>query len=1334
MNQLLIFATAMILTAIPLFAGPVSDHGDLQVLNKGGNYGYTICDESGNPYQLKGFSALDLKNWDTEWVVGHTIPNIVALTGSNAVRIAMYTYEASHGYMNQDAAGKALYRQKMKDLIQDAILSDIYILIDWHILNDPNPWSTEYYNEAYSFFTEIAQEYGVFDNLLFELGNEPLNVSFSNTIKPWAEHVLSGIRLYSDNLVTVGTPNWSQSVGDVINNQITTNLGRGILYNLHFYAATHDQWLRDAGNTARLNNVPLIISEFGTVDASGSGILDLAESARWLDWADTHNYSWFNWSLSVRNETSAALINNDLAGPWYPSDFSESGRWILQRLGQSFVDHTNIAYGKAAFMNSTHTTYYASKAVDGVVTGYNPELAHSLEGPAEWWMVDLGAAYTVTETQWFNRMDCCSNRMDSYTIQYSLNGSTWTDASVQSVEMAFPTIIPINASARYIRLLMNKEAYINFSEAQVFGSLTPLDEDNDGIVDGSDLCHGTIAGHSVNAHGCAQSQLDDDTDGVMNDGDMCPNTPVGSDVDASGCGIDSDNDGIFDGLDECPSTTEGELVNETGCSLTDDSDGDGVPNVEDQCPETPTGEYANSDGCSVAQLTPPSATYPASSDAGGPGVSGCTGSKNCSGMSGGVDLNGKTGYMLEVAGGDFGGTAKLFARISIPSSSRAMSLWLNNQFVYRISSNSSASPRPSGREFGPFTINLLPGANTLEFRDTEGTAEFDILNVRVEAVPIVFDADTDGVTDQDDQCPNTQPNNPVDAEGCDDNQRDSDDDGFLDRDDLCPNSPANAPVDTDGCADSERDTDRDGVIDLQDQCPNTQTNNPVDVNGCADNQRDNDSDGIMDSDDLCSNTPANATIDTDGCADSERDTDGDGVSDALDQCPGTVAGAFVDEHGCFTFSDEDGDGVADEFDQCLNTPTDEYTNNEGCSIAQLLVPSATYSASSDAGGPGVSGCTGSKNCSGMSGGVDLNGNTGYMLEVAGGDFGGTAELFARISIPSSSRAMSLWLNNQFVYRIASNSSASPRPSGREFGPFTINLLPGTNTVEFRDTEGTAEFDILNVRIEAVPIVFDADTDGVPDAEDSCPGTPTGATVDAVGCPLDEDSDGIFDGLDLCPGTVTTPIDIDGCAAEQKDTDNDGVNDAIDLCPSTDPDVAVDYVGCALPDTDGDGVIDASDLCPSTSTGASVNAAGCEIGPVIEAENFNAGTAFAPFEILSAGGVTFIEWPSTGSYAGTAGDAVTGQAHYTFTASQSNVTLFATVNCSSGANDSFYYKVVGKTNWAVQNNVHTAGFQELNVTTWNNLTPGQEYTLMILRREDGTKLDKFRLNGGMFTLN
>lgn len=111
---------------------------------------------------------------------------------------------------------------------------------------------------------------------------------------------------------------------------------------------------------------------------------------------------------------------------------------------------------------------------------------------------------------------------------------------------------------------------------------------------------------------------------------------------------------------------------------------------------------------------------------------------------------------------------------------------------------------------------------------------------------------------------------------------------------------------------------------------------------------------------------------------------------------------------------------------------------------------------------------------------------------------------------------------------------------------------------------------------------DADSDGVCDAADACPGFNDGD---------DEDGDAVPDGCDDCFGDDTTGDtdldgvcdDLDACVGDDGtgDSDSDGVCDSNDVCTGDD----------ATGDSDSDGVCDSDDQCPGGDDAADADGDG-----------------------------------------------------------------------------------------------------------------------------------------------
>ena len=291
----------------------VSYNGSLKIKNN------TLVNQYGEKVQLKGVSTHGLQ-WYGEFANEQNMKTLRDEWNSNLFRIAMYTNE--NGYIQNRNL-----KEKVKEIVNNAIKLDMYVIIDWHILSDGNP--NIYKEEAKEFFREMSTLYKNTPNVIFEICNEPNgNVFWDSDIKPYAEEIINIIRQNSQNIIIVGTGTWSQDIDKASLNPINDN---NTMYALHFYSGTHTDWLRNRAKET-LNKIPIFVSEWGVSDASGNGGVYLDEAKKWIDFMNENSLSWASWSLSNKNESSALLLPsapyNNIADQY----LSAAGKFIKQNM------------------------------------------------------------------------------------------------------------------------------------------------------------------------------------------------------------------------------------------------------------------------------------------------------------------------------------------------------------------------------------------------------------------------------------------------------------------------------------------------------------------------------------------------------------------------------------------------------------------------------------------------------------------------------------------------------------------------------------------------------------------------------------------------------------------------------------------------------------------------------------------------------------------------------------------------------------------------------------------------------------------------------------------
>ena len=294
---------------------PVSQHGKLSV------NGTNIVDKNGNIFQLKGISTHGLQ-WFPQYVNQEAFDYMRDEWKINTVRLAMYS-APNDGYTTD-------LHKLVSDGVEYAKNSGLYVIIDWHILSDGNPNINK--DSAINFFKEMSTKYKDYENVIYEICNEPNgDVQWERDVKPYAQEVITEIRKIDDDaIIIVGTPTWSQDVDVVAQSPITGF--ENIMYTLHFYSATHKEYLRQKAMTALNSGLPIFVSEFGICDASGNGNIDINEANQWIDFLNQNNISWICWNLSNKNESSAILKNTDKVTDWTEAELSDEGKWLVETL------------------------------------------------------------------------------------------------------------------------------------------------------------------------------------------------------------------------------------------------------------------------------------------------------------------------------------------------------------------------------------------------------------------------------------------------------------------------------------------------------------------------------------------------------------------------------------------------------------------------------------------------------------------------------------------------------------------------------------------------------------------------------------------------------------------------------------------------------------------------------------------------------------------------------------------------------------------------------------------------------------------------------------------
>ena len=301
---------------------PVQRNGRLRV------EGTQLVNQCGEPVQLKGTSSMWL-NWDGGDYA----------TNKNGLQYMrdhwnMSVFRAAMGVDPGPGQGGYLEapeenEEKIHTIVQNAIDLGVYVVIDWH-----DHHAEDHQAEAEEFFATMAETYKDVPNVLYEVYNEPLRVSWRNVLKPYHEALVSTIRAIDPhNVIILGTGSWSQDVDDAAADPVA---GANLMYTLHFYSGTHTGWLRNRSTAAIEDGLPLMVTEWGASHADGGtdGELHLDEARLWHDWMDEHSIGWMAWKYDGCQDTTCFFVDRQASpdGGWTDADLNGHAPFVIDRM------------------------------------------------------------------------------------------------------------------------------------------------------------------------------------------------------------------------------------------------------------------------------------------------------------------------------------------------------------------------------------------------------------------------------------------------------------------------------------------------------------------------------------------------------------------------------------------------------------------------------------------------------------------------------------------------------------------------------------------------------------------------------------------------------------------------------------------------------------------------------------------------------------------------------------------------------------------------------------------------------------------------------------------
>jgi endoglucanase len=306
LRTVVVLGVCLLFSSLSFGAKPAM-HGKLQCKVISGK-GY-ICDQNGNPVQMRGMSMYGWANaGGYSFYTPQCIANLYSTWRCHIIRIP---------YMANGAISQTIYNA----VVQACVDSGMYAIIDWH------EGAGSSVTAANAFFQTMATKWHTVPNVLYEPWNEPSGIQWTGGIKPYMETIIKTIRAIDpDNIIICGNPNWDQQPQNAAADPITD--ATNIAYSMHFYSGSHPVGSYSPGITTTMGKgLPVFITEYGACNTGTT--LATAACTAWYTYLDQNQIGSTCWAVEYLDACLSIFTKSaSNTGPWPDNVISTYGAFI----------------------------------------------------------------------------------------------------------------------------------------------------------------------------------------------------------------------------------------------------------------------------------------------------------------------------------------------------------------------------------------------------------------------------------------------------------------------------------------------------------------------------------------------------------------------------------------------------------------------------------------------------------------------------------------------------------------------------------------------------------------------------------------------------------------------------------------------------------------------------------------------------------------------------------------------------------------------------------------------------------------------------------------------